>query len=103
MREKENCIRRVWILTSSKKGNLSLIKTNYFTIKTKNKVTLLTFLNISLEDKNFNLIMLSNATICTVSIPKQKYCFEIENDNRKYILATKSQYDLYQWIYAIQG
>eukprot|EP00347_Sterkiella_histriomuscorum_P016537 403352814 len=55
------------------------------------------------KDKNFNLIMLSNAQIATVSIPKQKYCFEIENDNRKYILATKSQYDLDQWVYAIQG
>lgn len=47
-----------------------------------------------IEDKNFNLIMLSNATICIVNYTKQKHCFEIENDNRKYILSTKSQYDL---------
>lgn len=32
-----------------------------------------------------------------------KYCFQIENENRKYILSTKSQYDLDQWVFAIQG
>lgn len=34
---------------------------------------------------------------------KHKHCFEIATENRKYILATKSEYDLTQWIYAIQG
>ena len=29
--------------------------------------------------------------------------FQIENENRKYILSTKSQYDLEQWVFAIQG
>ena len=48
--------------------------------------------------------MLSNATIHILeNYSKQKYCFQIENDNRKYILSTKSQYDLDQWVYAIQG
>jgi hypothetical protein len=46
--------------------------------------------------------MLTNATICIVHHPKQKYCFEIENDNRKYLLSTKSEYDLNQWFFAIQ-
>jgi hypothetical protein len=50
-----------------------------------------------IEDKNFNLIMLGNAQIQIVSnteYKSQKYCFEIENENRKYVLSTKSQYDL---------
>ena len=27
----------------------------------------------------------------------------IENENRKYVLATKQKYDLEQWVYAIQA
>ena len=55
------------------------------------------------SDKNFNLIMLSNATIHRLSeaINGKKFCFEIENENRKYILATKSLYDMEEWLYSI--
>lgn len=57
------------------------------------------------EDKNFNLIMLSNANIRFLEnfSKKFKYVFQIENENRKYILSTKSQYDLEQWVFAIHG
>jgi hypothetical protein len=51
------------------------------------------FLNLFLEDQNFNLIMLNNASIQVVdqgTYKGQKYCIEIENENRKYVLATKS-------------
>lgn len=51
------------------------------------------------------MIMLSNATIHILEGTKlsQKFCFQIENENRKYILASKSQYDLDHWVFAIQG
>lgn len=48
--------------------------------------------------------MLGNAQIQILSqteYKSQKHCFEIENENRKYVLSTKSQYDLDQWVYAI--
>jgi len=41
--------------------------------------------------------MLNNASIQVVeqgTYKSQKFCFEIENENRKYVIATKSQYDL---------
>lgn len=102
MREREDYSRKVSILINSRKGSLSWIKTNFSTIKMRNKV--ISFFNCHIEDKNFNLIMLSNATIHILeSFNKEKFCFQIENDNRKYILRTKSQYDLDQWVYAIQG
>jgi hypothetical protein len=49
--------------------------------------------------------MLNNASIHILENgPKsQKFCFQIENENRKYVLSTKSQYDLDQWVFAIQG
>jgi hypothetical protein len=49
--------------------------------------------------------MLSNAQIHILeNFSKQfKHVFQIENENRKYILSTKSQYDLEQWVFAIQG
>ena len=49
--------------------------------------------------------MLNNAKINLLEGAKlsQKLCFQIENDNRKYILASKSQYDLDQWVFAIKG
>ena len=59
-----------------------------------------------IEDQNFNLIMLTNASIQVVdqgTFKGQKYCLEIENENRKYVLSTKSQYDLNQWFWAIKG
>lgn len=34
---------------------------------------------------------------------KQKYCFQILTENRNYVLATKSEYDMTQWYHAIQG
>ena len=46
-----------------------------------------------IEDQNFNLIMLTNASIQVVdqgTFKGQKYCLEIENENRKYVLSTKS-------------
>jgi hypothetical protein len=48
--------------------------------------------------------MLNNAKIHLLKETKlsQKFCFQIENENRKYILASKSQYDLDQWVFAIQ-
>jgi hypothetical protein len=50
------------------------------------------FKNEKTKEKNFNIIMLSNASIHILeNSPKgQKYCFQIENENRKYILSTKS-------------
>lgn len=48
--------------------------------------------------------MLSNAQIHILeNFHKQKYCFQIENDNRKYQLSTKSRYDMEQWVQAIMG
>ena len=50
--------------------------------------------------------MLNNASIQVVDqgiYKGQKYCLEIENENRKYVLSTKSQYDLNQWFWAIKG
>jgi hypothetical protein len=50
--------------------------------------------------------MLTNASIQVVdqgTFKGQKYCLEIENENRKYVLSTKSQYDLNQWFWAIKG
>jgi hypothetical protein len=50
------------------------------------------FKNEKTKEKNFNIIMLSNASIHILENPPkgQKYCFQIENENRKYILSTKS-------------
>jgi len=50
--------------------------------------------------------MLNTASIQVVdqgTYKGQKYCMEIENENRKYVLSTKSQYDLNQWYFAIKG
>jgi hypothetical protein len=50
--------------------------------------------------------MLSNAAISVIppnTYKSQKFCLEIENENRKYILSTKSEYDLNQWFWAIKG
>lgn len=61
---------------------------------------------ILIEDKNFNLIMLTNAAIHLLPqsppmYPKHKYAFQIKNENRVYVLSTKSLYDLEQWVFAI--
>lgn len=103
MKEKASFIRRACILISLRRDNSSWTKTNCSTIKTKNKV-LSCSVNF-IEDKNFNLIMLSNAQIHILeNFSKQyKHVFQIENENRKYILSTKSPYDLEQWVFAIQG
>jgi hypothetical protein len=51
--------------------------------------------------------MLGNATINILQSNSQwkgrKHCFQIENENRKYILSTSSLTDLEQWVFAING
>jgi hypothetical protein len=48
--------------------------------------------------------MLSNATVNIIeNYTKQKYAFQLENESRKYILSTKSDYDMWQWVITIQG
>ncbi|CDW72170.1 leucine rich repeat-containing protein [Stylonychia lemnae] len=96
--------------TYERKGKLYKKSLNQDVFKERlfvlDKDQLFYYKNEKQKEKNFNLIMLSNATIQIIQmtkLTKQKYCFEIENDNRKYILSTKSQYDLDQWVYAIQG
>lgn len=71
-----------------------------------------------LEDKNFNLIILSSAQIRMLDFdflskrnPKpnmptylnkqQPFILEIENETRKYVLAAKSLFDLQEWYKAI--
>ncbi len=48
--------------------------------------------------------MLGNASVRVIeNYPKQKFTFQIETESRKYVLSTKSEYDMFQWIIAIQG
>jgi len=75
-------------------------------------------LSLLLEDKNFNLIILSSAQIRMLdydflskrnprpNMPpylnsKQPFILEIENETRKYVLAAKSLFDLQEWYKAI--
>ena len=48
------------------------------------------FKNEKQREKNFNLILLSNAKIHRLENFSRKLCFEIENENRKYVLAARS-------------
>ena len=53
-----------------------------------------------------NIIILSNARLGILdhnAFKSYKFCFQIENDNRKYVLCTKSAEDRDMWVLAIQG
>jgi len=45
--------------------------------------------------------MLSNASIGIVKEPNQKYCLEIKNENRSYVLASKHEHDFKEWFQSI--
>ena len=103
MRGRASCTRRAFILKNSRSLSLYWTRISSSITRMRSRIRLIFILIIALEDKNFNLIMLSNAQIHILeNFGKQfKYVFQIENENRKYILSTKSQYDLEQWVFAI--